>query len=271
MPVKNDAEKRWVELEFVLPGTPEQIWRAIATGPGMGAWFTAATVDERVGGTIAFDFGGGAQSKGVVTVWEPPTRFAYEEHGWSGDAPPCGTEITVRSRSGDTCVVRLVHSLFTTRDSWDDELEGFESGWPGFFEVLRVYLRHFADQEAGLVRVASAHPGTPVDAWNSLSAALGLAGATVGEHREAPADAPALAGTVERVQQSAETCEQMLRLERPAAGVGLVGTYRYAGSARVSVCLYLYGEQAAATAAQAQSRWSEWIAQRFPEHSESKA
>ena len=30
-------------------------------------------------------------------------------------------------------------------DEWDDQLESFESGWPGFFEVLRIYLRHDAD------------------------------------------------------------------------------------------------------------------------------
>ncbi|ESZ18472.1 hypothetical protein X737_18045 [Mesorhizobium sp. L48C026A00] len=32
MPIKKDETgKRWVEMEFI---TPEQVWRAIATGPG---------------------------------------------------------------------------------------------------------------------------------------------------------------------------------------------------------------------------------------------
>jgi hypothetical protein len=158
-------------------------------------------------------------------------------HGWSGEAPPVATEITIRSRSGDQCVVRMVHSLFTSGDSWDDELEGFESGWPGLFEVLRVYMRHFAGQKASSLRASSSHPGTPAEAWRSLSAALGLAGADVGERREAPSEAPRLAGTVERVQHGGETCEQMLRLDRPGPGVALVGTYRHAGSARVGVSI----------------------------------
>ena len=85
---KDDSGRRWVELEFVVPGTPEQVWDAVATGPGMGAWFTEATVDERVGGTVTFRFGGQGTSTGPVTGWDPPTRFAYEEVGWSGEAPP---------------------------------------------------------------------------------------------------------------------------------------------------------------------------------------
>ena len=53
MPVKkDDSGRRWVEMEFLVPGTPEQVWQAIATGPGMSAWFTPTTVDERVGGAI---------------------------------------------------------------------------------------------------------------------------------------------------------------------------------------------------------------------------
>ena len=60
MPLKKDDDgRRWVELEFLVPGTPEQVWQAIATGPGMSAWFTPTTVDECVGGAIEFDFGEG--------------------------------------------------------------------------------------------------------------------------------------------------------------------------------------------------------------------
>jgi hypothetical protein len=34
MAMKKDASgRRFVEVEFELPGTPEQIWNAIATGP----------------------------------------------------------------------------------------------------------------------------------------------------------------------------------------------------------------------------------------------
>ncbi len=41
------------------------------------------------------------------------------------------------ARSGSTCLVRMVHSLFASGDDWDDQLEGFEGGWPSLFEILR--------------------------------------------------------------------------------------------------------------------------------------
>ena len=70
MPLKkDDSGHRWVEMEFLVPGTPEQVWQAIATGPGMSAWFTPTTVDEHVGGAITFDFGDGSTlASGTVTA-----------------------------------------------------------------------------------------------------------------------------------------------------------------------------------------------------------
>jgi uncharacterized protein YndB with AHSA1/START domain len=51
MPIRKDGKgNRWVEMEFVTPGTPEQVWEAMATGPGNAAWFTKATIEERAGG-----------------------------------------------------------------------------------------------------------------------------------------------------------------------------------------------------------------------------
>jgi uncharacterized protein YndB with AHSA1/START domain len=36
-----------------VPGTPEQVWEAIATGPGTEAWFVPAEIEGRVGGRVA--------------------------------------------------------------------------------------------------------------------------------------------------------------------------------------------------------------------------
>ncbi|MGB3357167.1 MAG: SRPBCC domain-containing protein [Mycobacterium sp.] len=262
MPLNKDADgRRWVEMEFLVPGTPEQVWHAIATGPGMSAWFTPTSVDERVGGAIEFDFGDGSDSPGVVTEWEPPVRFGYEEHGWSGDAPPVATEVVVRSRSGDRCVVRMVHSLFTDRDDWDDELESFESGWPGFFEVLRVYLAHFAGQPAASARVMTVHPGGATEAWSTLAAALGVSGLDVGSHVQSPSGAPQLAGVVERVHQDAQTREMMLRVSAPAPGVAVIGGFGMGDQSRLMVSIYFYGETAADTATVEQPKWHAWMAE----------
>lgn len=260
---KDDSGRRWVEMEFVVPGTPEQVWHVIATGPGMSAWFTPTVVDERVGGAIKFDFGdencGEDTSSGTVTAWDPPTRFGYEEYGWSGDAPPVATEVTVNSRSGDRCVVRMVHSLFTDKDDWDDELESFETGWPGFFEVLRVYLKNFPGAPAAIVHAMTSRPGGDAEVWSRLTAALNLSGANVGDRRETPSDAPRLAGTVERIHQDANSRELMLRLDEPGAGVAVIGSCQVGEESRGMASVFLYGDHAADTAAAEQTKWSAWL------------
>ena len=40
MSVKKDASgRRSVQVEVEVPGTPEEVWQAIATGPGVSSWF----------------------------------------------------------------------------------------------------------------------------------------------------------------------------------------------------------------------------------------
>ena len=264
MPVKKDASgKRWVELEFIVPGTPEQVWAAMATGPGYSAWFTPTTVEEQVGGKIGFSFGEGISSSGLVTTWQPPHRFGYEEHGWSGDAPPVATEVVITGRKGGKCVVRMVHSLFTSSEEWDDQMEGFEMGWPGFIEVLRIYLANFAGQSVAPVGAMNAYAGDQARAWKLLCEKLGLAGADVGDVRTAPANAPSLAGAVERVEQNAHHRSVMLRLTEPGPGIALLGTHSYEGKTNASISIYFYGDAAAALAAKFAPQWHEWVARTF--------
>ncbi|MGE2722633.1 SRPBCC family protein [Mycolicibacterium celeriflavum] len=260
---RDDSGRREVAVEVLVPGTPEQVWHAIATGPGMGAWFTTTSVEEHVGGAINFDFGGencGTDvSRGKVTAWDPPHRFAYEEYDWSGDAPPLATEVTVTSRSGDRCVIRMVHSLFTDRDDWDDELESFESGWPGAFEVLKIYLAEFAGLPASTVRVMAVHEGDEAQAWARLTGALNLSGANVGERRESPAEAPRLAGVVERVHQDNRVRDLMMRIDEPAQGIATLGTCTVAGQASAMASIFFYGDEAERVAAAEQDKWSSWL------------
>ncbi|MCZ0727743.1 SRPBCC family protein [Mycolicibacterium iranicum] len=261
MAIKKTDGRRWVEMEFLVPGTPEQVWDAIATGPGMSAWFTPTQVDERIGGAIEFDFGDGAVSSGVITEWEPPARLGYEEHGWNGEAPPVATEVVVTSHSGDRCVVRMVHSLFTDRDDWDGELESFETGWPGFFEVLRLYLREFPGQRAANAVAMTQVPADLVQGWATLASALGIAGVDVGQRFRTPSGTPELHGVVHRIHQAEGFRDVIVRLEGPCPGVAVVGGCAPGGEARIMVNLYLYGDDAADTAAAEAPKWRSWMAQ----------
>jgi uncharacterized protein YndB with AHSA1/START domain len=52
MSVKKEPNgRRSVQVEVEVPGTPEQVWQAIATGPGVSAWFVPTEVEGRIGGT----------------------------------------------------------------------------------------------------------------------------------------------------------------------------------------------------------------------------
>jgi uncharacterized protein YndB with AHSA1/START domain len=264
MPIKKDGTgKRWVEMELLLPGTPEQVWQAMATGPGYAAWFVEGEIEPRIGGSLRFDFGEGATTSGEVTTWEPPNGFGYVERDWDKDAPPVATEITITSRAGDRCVVRMTHSLFTSSDDWDDQVEGFESGWPGFFAVLRVYLRHFAGEKAaGFIAQAKAKENSLTE-WLRLGEILGLTGASVGERRTISAGAEAWSGIVEHVHQDEQQRYALLRVEVPSPGVALVGTHDTGKGVNVSVCRYYYGDDAAEQKARQEQPIRTWLSTAF--------
>ena len=46
-----------LEMTFELPGTPEQVWDAIATANGISSWFMPTDLEERDGGTIVTHMG----------------------------------------------------------------------------------------------------------------------------------------------------------------------------------------------------------------------
>lgn len=266
MPVRSDdSGRRWVEMELLVPGTPEQVWEAIATGPGNSAWFTPTTIEEKQGGDIEFDFGGGLTQHGTVTGWEPPYRFAYEERDWSSTVSPgpLATEITVTARSGDRCVIRMVHSLFTEKDDWDDELETFEQGWPGFFEVLRRYLQHFAGAPGAAVHAMVPFTGDIRPAYRRLTDALGLSATDVGDRCQTTGAAPTLAGVVDLVHQDTALRDVIVRLEQPAAGLAVFGGFTAGDHGRMMITIYFYGAGAADAAAAEQPKWSAWLADLF--------
>jgi uncharacterized protein YndB with AHSA1/START domain len=254
-------KKRSVQLDFEVPGSPEQVWHAIATGPGISSWLFPTKVDERKGGAIEFNIGPGMESSGTVTAWEPPSRFAYEEPNWSGNAPPLGTEFVIEAKSGGKCIVRLVHSLDTDSDEWDEQIEGFETGWPSFFHVLRLYVSHFFGQPCSPLRVMGNVPGPEATAWEELVEDLGLTGVRVGDYGRTK-NGPKLAGTVERCGEGKHPNELTLRLDEPAPGIALLGAYSWGGQVHISLSLYLFGNTAEAVLAREGFLWREWMESR---------
>lgn len=260
--VKQEAPAmRSVAVEVEVPGTPEEVWQAIATGPGITAWFVPTEVEEREGGETVSHFGEGPEmdSKGTVTVWDPPRRVVFEAGNWMPGAPPLATEHLVEARGGGVCVVRLVTSLFTDRADWDDQLDSMKTGWASYLQVLKLYLTHFPGQRCTPISVAGGSSLPLDEAWAALRGALGLADAAEGERVAATAeDAPALAGVVEEVGEH----KLVLRTDTPAPSVALVSVFACPG-VMTYFHAYLYGEGAQEVAAREQPRWRDWMAAHF--------
>ena len=250
MPVKKDASGRHsVEVETEVPGTPEEVWQAIATGPGISAWFVPTKLEEREGGAIVLDFGPGMESEAVITAWDPPHRFVAENKGGMGPgSPTVADEWTVEAKSGGTCRVRVVHSWFASTDDWDNQFEGVEQGWPAFFRILKIYLAHFRGQPSEVIPLLAMSSESKSAVWNKLLGSLGLARLAEGQRVETAPGAPRLAGIVERVVDK-EHEELFLRLEEPTSGVAHFLPVAMGGQVCLSVRLYLYGAQARAIAA----------------------
>jgi uncharacterized protein YndB with AHSA1/START domain len=267
MSVKKEASgRRSIQVEVEVPGTPEEVWQAIATGPGISAWFVPAEFEERDGKPVAvtFNFGPGMESRSVVTTWDPPRTFAKEADGWFPGSPQIATEWSVEARAGGICVVRVVQSLFADTDDWDQQLIGTESGWPGAFRVLRLYLTHFRGQRCAFMQFLAPVAGTVEEAWATMTAALGLNGVGVGQSWAVPTDVPALGGVVEHVNPSPSPPGVLLRLDKPGPGVAALFTMSWGESVMAAFSFYLYGDQAAATVAHVTPLWQAWIQEHFP-------
>ena len=264
MSVKKEPNgRRSVQVEVEVPGTPEQVWQAIATGPGWSAWFAPTEVEEREGGAITQSMGPGMESSAVVTGWQPPHRFAIQENAsWMPGAPPIATEIFVEAKAGGLCRVRLVNSLFTSQADWDDQLESMEKGWPLFFQVLRLYLTHFPGARSAPAAAVTVTTSNETQAWSTVLDRLGLTGATAGERRTiTDLGAPDLAVEVENMRSNGV----VLRLVEPSSGLAVLG----AGDCgpmgvMVSANFFFYGNDGAAAAEREGPRWQTWLAEHLP-------
>jgi uncharacterized protein YndB with AHSA1/START domain len=265
MPVNRDASgRRYVEAEVEVPGTPEEVWAAIATGPGISSWFVPSKVEEREGGAITASYGPGMDSLSTITAWDPPHRFTADSRDDMGpDDPTIATEWTVETRAGGTCVVRVVHSWFTSKDDWDEQYEGTVYGWLSFFKILRAYLDHFSGQPCAPFQLMAMAPEPKDEAWQALVGPLGVANATVGGHVFTAPEAPPASGTAEWVGP-AEWPELLVRLDEPAPGLAHFVPYPMGGQVCLMMRFFLYGDHASPAAAQAEPVWQTWLAERFP-------
>ena len=267
MSVKKDPSKRRsVAIETEVPGTPAEVWQAIATGPGISSWFVRTEFEERDGVpvTVTSHFGPGMDDVARVTAWDPPRRFATENEALGPKAPSLATEWIVEARSGSTSIVRVVNSLFTESDDWDNQLESFEGGWATFFRILNIYLAHFRGQPCAQFRVMSLVEEPASNAWQALTGPLNVSGAQAGQ-RWTKSGEPGLSGYVEPRGAGVPENTLLLRIDDPAPGI--VSIFAHSGGHQVyaGMDFFLYGDGARTTAARAEPLWQAWLNERFPQ------
>ncbi|WP_049567817.1 SRPBCC family protein [Nonomuraea sp. SBT364] len=156
--------------EALVEATPEQVWEAIATGPGIDAWFMGR--NEVAGGVVRTAFGGVDLPDSAVSAAEPPHRFTH-----AGAPAPDGRfvayDFLVEGRDRGSTSIRLVASGFLPGDDWESEYEAMSTGFALFFATLVEYLTHFAGRAATPVTEF----GPPVTdwprAWRTLYGELG--------------------------------------------------------------------------------------------------
>jgi uncharacterized protein YndB with AHSA1/START domain len=71
MSVKTEASgRRSVQVEVEVPGTPEEVWQAIATGPGISSWFVPTTFEQSDGRpvSVTMNFGPGMLATSAMTA-----------------------------------------------------------------------------------------------------------------------------------------------------------------------------------------------------------
>lgn len=246
-------------LEVTVPGTPEEIWETIATGPGIEAWFVPADVEPRLGGRAVTHHGSYGDSVGIITAYDPPSRIAFDEADWQGPdtpVPTWNTEFLVEAVSGDSCVVRLSSGFLAGGDEWHDDVDQTLEGWTGALRILHLYLTHFAGQSVATLLVQQeVGNGTNPDGgqWDLVGLA-GLRPAAVGREVATAAPVPPLAGVVEYVDDE----QVFVRTHAPALGIAGLVTMHYEGVTSLVVQWYLYGDGGAAVRDEQQPAWSAW-------------
>ena len=263
--MSNDKDRRGqrrVETEVEIQASPEEVWEAIATGPGIKSWFMGmeSEFDERVGGEVRTKMGEEMVPIAKVTAWDPPNHLATEgENAFGPGSPKIAYEWTVEAKEGGKCVMRMVQTLFTEDDTWDTQVGDTEAGWPAFFHVLRNYVERHAGEPSGVVQAMGPVSGSKGEAFERLTGALGIETLANGASITCSVDgAPAFSGEVEDVVHG-RSDRIMIRLEQPFAGTGWIGVGPIAGTMTAIATLYYYGEGAADASARDHAKLAGWL------------
>jgi uncharacterized protein YndB with AHSA1/START domain len=221
-------QRREVEVD----ATPQQVWDAVATGPGLDSWLMGRSeVEPGEGGTVRTDLGGFVMES-KVTAWEPSKRFAYRgieaENGRF-----IAYEFLIEGRDGGSTALRVVASGFLPGDDWEAEYEAMSRGGDMYFHTLAQYLTYFRGRAATPISASGPPVADWARAWGLLHGAFGLTGAVApgDQVRFTPDGLAPIEGAVDFVNPDAvgvRTTDALYRFIRGLHGAMVVGHHVFA-------------------------------------------
>ncbi len=241
--------------QIELAATPQQVWDAIATGPGIDSWFMGRNeLEAREGGRGRMDMGGFV-AESTVTACEPLKHLAYR-----GDPEPDGTfhafEYLIEAREGGSTVLRFVHSGFLG-DDWEAEYDALRKGDPMYLHKLAQYVRYFSGRHGAPISGFAGLRPDKERVWELYRAGLGLAGpVAIGDRVHlTPAGLAPLDGEVTYLN------EDFLAVRTADALYGFIHGYK--GGLVIGHHIYGAPGQAAPDVKDLQEAWQGWLAETF--------
>ena len=129
--------------------------------------------------------------------------------------------------------------------------------------ILDLYLGHFRNPPASIVRALATLDGTAHDAWIALLGALGAEGLAPGAPWTLSAPGAAdLTGVLEEARPGRQPYA-VFRLDGPAPGIAAASTYKISEKATATLSLHFYGDDAPAVTARDGAAWQAWIKDRL--------
>jgi uncharacterized protein YndB with AHSA1/START domain len=234
-----------VSQEITVPASPEVIWDAIATGPGIDSWFMGHNeVEPGPTGTVRTVIGD-YQPELAITAWDPGTRPAYQEAA-QPDGRFIAYEFLIEGHATGSTVLRMVTSGFLPGDDWEGEYEAMSRGLQMFLRTLAEYVTHFAGCKAIVITAFGPETADWHKDWTKLHKALGLT-------------APAVIGTP--VTSSAAGIEGVVYFSNPdTIGIRTAdGLYRFLGGFQgpIVAAHHLFADNI--DQSHTESAWQTWL------------
>ena len=168
-----------IDLNVDVDATPEEVWEAISTGPGMDSWFLGRIdIEQREGGAVRWTVGGFSQDATVGT-WDPPNRIVTMTKE-DPEGSRHSFDYTVTAREGGRSNVRYVHSGMLGGD-WEAEYEAMGEGDPMYLFKLAQYLRHFKGRFGASIDVFGPNVADTDVVMGGFRRALGIGDVTLSE------------------------------------------------------------------------------------------